>query len=141
MTPLLFTSFLVSLLLVDLRNSALRAHYHATDQTGRMLPRWLHRLVYRYRPYRYDVAAGAGAGGSPSSPESPGSVGEREDYYHSKQRKLMRMEAEEAFEIRGGVVVALVVVGLGVLWVLWRGLGWGLRAAREWGLLGGWGFL
>ena len=131
MTPLLFTSFLLSLLLVDLRNSALRAHYHAANKTCRLLPRWLHRLVYRYRPYRYDAA---GAAGSPGSPGSPRSVGEQEDYYHSKQRKLMRMEAEEAFEIRGGVVVALVVVGFGVLWVTWRVVGWGLLAAREWGL-------
>ncbi len=138
MTPLLFTSFLISLLLVDIRNSALRAHYHAAGQPSRLLPRWLHRLVYRYRPYRYDAA---GAVGSPGSPVSPGSAEGREDYYHSKQRKLMRMEAEEAFEIRGGVVVALVVVGLGVLWVVWRVVGWGLRAARELGLLRGWGLL
>ena len=117
MTPLLFTSFLFSLLLVDLRYSALRAHYHADGQSQR-LPRWLHRIVYRYRPYRYgDGPDGAGGDG----------------HYHSNQRKLMRMEAEEAFELRGGVLVALVVVGLGMLWMVWRVVaGWGLMVARGW---------
>jgi hypothetical protein len=151
MTPLIFTSFLLSLALVDLRHSALRAHYHAdaadatTGTQPSRLPGWLHRVVYRYRPYRYHVVVdervravgekeskGEGQGGL----ESPGSVGspagspgsgrevEVEDYYHSKQRELMRMEVSEAFEIRGWVVLGLGLVGLGVLWVGWRVLSW-----------------
>ncbi|GAB1311141.1 hypothetical protein MFIFM68171_01351 [Madurella fahalii] len=119
MTPLIFTSFVVSLVLVDLRHSALRAHYHAdANQPGRM-PRWLHRIVYRYLPYRYE-------GDSPSSPP-PTTVTEgdgRGDYYHSKQRKLMKMEAAEAFEIRGVVLVALGLLSLGVLWGFWKVVGW-----------------
>ncbi|KAM3501466.1 hypothetical protein MY11210_009359 [Beauveria gryllotalpidicola] len=31
-------------------------------------------------------------------------------YYHSKQNKIMRMEAEDAFRLRGIVLVALAVV-------------------------------
>ncbi|KXX79765.1 hypothetical protein MMYC01_202828 [Madurella mycetomatis] len=114
MTPLIFTSFLVSLVLVDLRHSVLRAHYHAdANQHGRM-PGWLHRVVYRYLPYRYD-------GDSPSSPSQSSSSSSsgaatkaegdgRGGHYHSKQRELMKMEAAEAFEIRG-IVVTKVVAG------------------------------
>ncbi|KAK4101732.1 hypothetical protein N658DRAFT_506898 [Parathielavia hyrcaniae] len=127
MTPLMFISFLVSLALVDLRYSALRAHYHAAGPSR--LPRWLHRLVYRYRPYRY-VAAMEGHGRPPAaraavvesplgSTGSPGSGlgsgpgpewGGEDYYYYSKQRKLMEMEAAEAFEIRGWVVTGLGLV-------------------------------
>jgi hypothetical protein len=144
MTPLIFTSFLLSLALVDLRHSALRAHYHAdaADATATQpsrLPGWLHRVIYRYRPYRYQVVVdergrevgvkkGQGGLGSPAgSPAGSPGLGrevEVEDYYHSKQRELMRMEVSEAFEIRGWVVLGLGLVGLGVLWVGWRVLSW-----------------
>ncbi|KAK4154041.1 hypothetical protein C8A00DRAFT_14807 [Chaetomidium leptoderma] len=169
MTPLLFTSFLISLALVDLRHSALRAHYHAdADATAnqpsrrRRLPAWLHRIVYRYQRYRYvDVVVdeqrgrpigetqgqgqGQGRAESPGTPGSPGSLGkspgvvagggggrEAEDYYHSKQRQLMKMEAAEAFEIRRGVVMVLGLVSFGVLWAVWTVLGWGLGVVRVW---------
>jgi hypothetical protein len=147
MTPLLFISFLLSLALVDLRYSALRGHYHADADQRSRLPRWLHRIIYRYIPYRYVVVDERGRPVSeqavtPGSPGSPGSVGsagspavagrEAEDYYHSKQRKLMKMEATEAFEIRDSVLLVLGFVGLGILWVAWRAVSWGLGAMRAW---------
>jgi hypothetical protein len=58
--------------------------------------------------------------------------GEAEDYYHSKQRKLMKMEAEEAFEIRGWVVTVLGLVSLGVTWMGLKVVWWGLSAVRVW---------
>lgn len=138
MTPLIFISFLVSLALVDLRHSALRAHYHAdADGASSRLPRWLHRLVYRYRGYRYDFDdAAARAAGRPatpsSSPRSEGQAGSG-DYYHSKQRKLMKMEAAEAFEIRGWVLVVLGLLGASVLWAAWKVGAWGWGAvSRLW---------
>jgi hypothetical protein len=136
MTPLLFTSFLLSLLLVDLRHSALRSHYHADATQPSRMPGWLHRIVYRYRRYRYVAVDDRAQAGTPTpSPGSPGSPGmggvaEAEDYYHSKQRKLMKMEAEEAFEMRGVVVVVLGLVSFGVLWAVWRAVEWGLGAVR-----------
>ncbi|KAL2128937.1 hypothetical protein VTI74DRAFT_8461 [Chaetomium olivicolor] len=170
MTPIIFTSFLLSLILVDLRHSALRAHYHAeqppTHTRPRRIPAWLHRILYRYQPYQYVVvdengrpipastspAAGgirrigsSGSSGSSDglsssvqtpavSPGSPGSIGQGgEDYYHSKQRKLMKMEAAEAFEIRGSVLAALGVVSLLGMWVVWRVAGW--AAGWGWGLV------
>ncbi|KAH6649975.1 hypothetical protein F5144DRAFT_543072 [Chaetomium tenue] len=129
MTPLIFTTFLISLALVDLRHSALRAHYHADPNTNtntnrqparRVLPPWLHRIVYRYQPHRYANSSprpAAGPGSSPGSMggSSDGGGGGAGEYYHSKQRELMRMEAEEAFEMRG-----VVVVGLGLAVIYWR---------------------
>jgi hypothetical protein len=132
MTPLIFISFLLSLALVDLRNSVARARYHAYHHPAqRSLPGWLHRLVYRYRPYRYSVVqgkgqgqdVGGGEGSSPFQSPSPGLAGkgeDGEDYYHSKQRKLMKMEVAEAFEIRVWVLGVLGLVGLGGVWVIWR---------------------
>ncbi|AEO54173.1 hypothetical protein MYCTH_2296430 [Thermothelomyces thermophilus ATCC 42464] len=144
MTPVLFVSFLLSLALVDLRYSSLRALYHADsgDQPPgrRRLPGWLHRIIYRYRPYRYAVAVdGDGRPvGTTTTPRSPGSpeggatpsrtAREAEDYYHSKQRELIKMEAEEAFEIRGVVVLVLGFVGLAVLWAAWKVVSWGVGA-------------
>ncbi|KAK4242334.1 Endoribonuclease L-PSP-domain-containing protein [Achaetomium macrosporum] len=140
MTPLLFISFLLSLTLVDLRHSALRAHYHANANQPSRLPRWLHRIVYRYLHYRYVAVdergrpgADAESPGSSGSAGSPGMAGrESEDYYHSKQRKLMKLEATEAFEIRDSVLVVLGFVGLGMVWIAWRALSWGLEAMRAW---------
>lgn len=145
MTPLIFISFLVSLAIVDIRNSALRAHYHADPARSNRLPRWLHRVVYRYQPYRYVVVdeQGRPLGEKASSPglgqvdggvESPGEGmgrrgGDGGDYYRSKQKKLMRMEAAEAFEIRSGVMVVMGVLSLGLWWVSWRVASWGLGIA------------
>lgn len=159
MTPLIFTTFLLSLALVDLRHSISRAHYHAhppnptaddspqsENRSRTRLAPWLHRLIYRHQPYRYDKERpGTSAATSPAvtpglSPGTPGTPGsyrskgeEAEDYYHSKQRKLMRMEAEEAFEMRGMVVVVLGVLSTGVMWGAWRAISWGLGVL--WGLL------
>ncbi|KAH6845198.1 hypothetical protein B0I37DRAFT_178725 [Chaetomium sp. MPI-CAGE-AT-0009] len=136
MTPLLFTTFLISLALVDLRHSALRAHYHADNNNNNAdgtsgasrLPPWLHRIIYRYRPYRYGVGDAAGRPASPgdSGDSGKGGDGDGEGYYHSKQRELMRMEAEEAFEMRGVVVVVLGLVSVAVGWAVWKVVWWGL---------------
>lgn len=115
MTPLIFISFVVSLTLIDFRHSARRSHYHAEPGDSRM-PKWLHRLLYRYQRYQYVPVDSQGQ-----------PVGEKTDghwYYHSKQRKLMKMEVDEAFEVRGTVLVVLGLVSLCVLWGVWWALGW-----------------
>ncbi|KAL2018934.1 hypothetical protein VTK56DRAFT_10228 [Thermocarpiscus australiensis] len=158
MTPLLFISFVVSLALVDLRNSARRAHYHPDPDPDpdrarhhhhhhhhSRLPAWLHRIVYRYLPYDYVAVDERGRpwGGRREARRkpTPGSGEGREDadadgdgdgYYHSKQRKLMKMEAAEAFEIRGWVMAILGLLSMAVLWGLWRVVCWGLGVVRAW---------
>lgn len=92
MTPITFVTFLFSLLIVDMRYSITRAYGHP-DRNSR-LPPWLHQLIYRRQPYQQQ-----GNGDQP-----PGRW-----YYHSKQKKLMRMEASEAFEMHTSVMLVLAV--------------------------------
>lgn len=94
MTPINFVSFLLSLLFVDVQWSAERYHTHA--EVPSRLPVWLHGVLYRPQPYRY--------------PHS-----KRDDqappwHYHSNQRKLMKVEAEEAFRMRNRVLLWLAVI-------------------------------
>ncbi|KAK0666254.1 hypothetical protein QBC41DRAFT_154991 [Cercophora samala] len=129
MTPIIFTSFLISLFLVDTRNSALRRHYHASDSESRM-PEWLHRILYRYKRYEYVAVDENGKPFPISNPQTPAvSPGqEKEDYYHSKQKKLMKMEVAEAFEIRSSVVILLVALGVVFLWGSWKVASWAIGA-------------
>lgn len=51
---------------------------------------------------------------------TPGrSVGGGRWHYHSKQKKLMRMEADEAFRMRGAVLAGLAALGLVGGLLLW----------------------
>ncbi|KAK0729396.1 hypothetical protein B0T21DRAFT_385463 [Apiosordaria backusii] len=129
MTPIIFTSFLISLFLVDTRNSALRRHYHASDSESRM-PQWLHRILYKYKRYEYVAVDENGKPFPLSNPQTPAtSPGqEKEDYYHSKQKKLMKMEVAEAFETRSSVVFLLAVTGVVFLWGTWKAASWAIDA-------------
>ncbi|KAH6895105.1 hypothetical protein B0T10DRAFT_557344 [Thelonectria olida] len=91
MTPVNLTVFLLSLVIVDLRYSLARAENASGRGVWPWLPVWLRRVVLslrREKPY----------GGS--------------TYYHSKQKKLMKMEADEAFQLHGLVLAALVVLAV-----------------------------
>jgi len=116
MTPVIFISFLFSLAFIDFKYSVRRSHFHAESRPGR-LPHFLHRIMYRYQGYQY-AAADQGSSDSQSA----------ESHYHSKQRKLMRMEATEAFEVRRTVVALLGAVALCGAWVFWRAVKWSLTA-------------
>ncbi|KAI8222065.1 hypothetical protein K4K54_007192 [Colletotrichum sp. SAR 10_86] len=115
MTPIIFVSFLLSLVWVDLKytlkRSRGRGHHH-----GGWMPSWLHSIVYRHSPYTYMQKESTTPNSSPrSSPrEEPG-----EFYYHSKQKKLMRMEMDDAFEVRGQVLVVVGAASLATLWGFW----------------------
>ena len=108
MTPVNFTSFLLSLALVDMHYTLARLHNHA-EAPGR-LPSWLHGLLFRPQPYRAAYAPGRGtrAGAAPY-----------EWHYHSNQRGLMEMEAADAFRIRTAVLVVLGVAVMGAAWAAW----------------------
>ena len=102
MTPVLFVSFLFSLLFVDLRYSQRRLHTHS--EAPSRLPAWLHDIIYRPRPY----------GG-----ERDEAGTDSQWYYHSKQRKLLEMEAEDAFEVRNTVIALLGVAAICAVWAVW----------------------
>lgn len=46
------------------------------------------------------------------------------EYYHSKQRKLMRMEVNDAFEMRDSVVAVLGILAMVGIWAVWRVCCW-----------------
>ena len=126
MTPVIFVSFLFSLAWVEFRYSVLRSHSHNNNNSSSSshsddcrhtwMPAWLHRLVYRRQAYQYVVVHN----NETDKGES------RHNYYHSMQRKLLKMETDEAFRVRstvlavmaGGAAVALWGAVAGVRWLL-----------------------
>lgn len=117
MTPIHLTTFVVSLFLIDWWYTVLRTYTHSYSPavaaaSSRLLPAWLHGLVYQGTPYAYDRAGKRRAGD-----------GDGPWHYHSKQKSLMRMEAEEAFRLRKTVVVGMVVgaaLTAGSIWSMSR---------------------
>ncbi|KAI1486232.1 hypothetical protein F5X96DRAFT_673867 [Biscogniauxia mediterranea] len=61
------------------------------------------------------------------------SRGEERWYYHTKQRKLLRMEAADAFELRNAVLLGLGLAALGLATLAW----WAARMVGGWWMVGG----
>ena len=120
MTPVVFITFVVSLTLVGYRNSVARFHYHGQNQSR--LPAWLHRLIYRGRPYEYVVIDEKGR--SVRCPVSP-------RFYRTKQGELLRMEAARAFEIRTTVLVLLSLLSIASVFGLWSAACWAVDTFRS----------
>lgn len=116
-TPVIFVSFLASLAWVDFRYSLMRSHSHSESRSR--MPGWLHQALYREAPYQY-VRVDSNNPGTPGPGEGEGSRW----YYHSKQRKLMKMEVEDAFQIRGSVLVILGLLAAVGTWAAWRAGCW-----------------
>lgn len=159
MTPIYFIGFLVSLRFVDAYYTKARTHWHDGSSDGHRhgghgdsrLPAWLHRLLFRPTGYEYRVAgAGAaaadrwrGAGEDSSaavasgSEATAGSGGMRDGrwyvYEGSSQRKLLKVEAEDAFAIRSRVLAVMAVLALLVLWAVWAIVRWLWRMVWGWG--------
>ncbi|KAK0383111.1 hypothetical protein NLU13_9024 [Sarocladium strictum] len=91
MTAINFVAFLFSLVAVDIHYTLRRSAMGVPVPW--LMPRWLHQLLRPQEPY--------------------------ENYYHTKQKKLLRMEAEEAFQLRNRTLVFLgvsVMGGMGLAW-------------------------
>ncbi|KAK8087972.1 hypothetical protein PG997_002933 [Apiospora hydei] len=109
MTPINLISFVLGLWLVDLRYRCQREHAHShshsrpqqPSSSSYYLPAW---LWWPRRP------------------------AEEPFYYHSKQKKLMRMEASEAFKLRNSVLFGLVLAAMFVLWAT----SWMIRSVVAW---------
>jgi hypothetical protein len=123
MTPVIFISFLFSLVWVDYIHMARRTHFH-TGTSGRM-PHWLHHLIYREKPYQFLHAPGDADVASIQSEDG-------EWYYHTKQRKLMKLEVAEAFQIRTTVLVILGAASGLMAYVAWRAGAWIVRLVFSW---------
>ncbi|KAK8140260.1 hypothetical protein PG984_000326 [Apiospora sp. TS-2023a] len=98
MTPVNLISFVLGLWLVDLRYRLRRARDHPHPPSASFMSSWI------WRPK------------------------EEPFYYHSKQRKLMRMEASEAFRLRNRVIIGLALASLFVLWAT----SWATRCVVAW---------
>ncbi|KAK2032596.1 hypothetical protein LX32DRAFT_181453 [Colletotrichum zoysiae] len=119
-TPIIFVSFLLSLAWVDIRYTIKRSRNHSQ---GGWMPSWLHNVVYRSSPYHYVQVRDR---------KNPKPTGDKEEwYYHSKQKKLMRMEADDAFQMRGYVLAVLVLVSLTVSWGVWLVSSWLWRSVAR----------
>ncbi|KAB8302084.1 hypothetical protein EYC80_005535 [Monilinia laxa] len=115
--PITFISFLISLFLIDRRNSSLRLHQHSQPRTypntffGR-IKEFLHKLVFKPQPYAYIKSPyrGQNAEGDKQREEEPW-------HWRTKQKKMMKMEVSDAFKLRQWVLVGMAVVAtmLGLL--------------------------
>ena len=98
--PILFVSFLISLVLVDRTTSA---------------------EVFRHGDHQHEHDNARRPSSSPS--HNATHEKEKEDYYHSHQRKLMKREAEDAFALRQKVIAAMIVcLALGMAVLAWSGV-------------------
>ncbi|CAG8978396.1 hypothetical protein HYALB_00009982 [Hymenoscyphus albidus] len=120
LAPLAFLSFILSLALVDSRNTYFRTSSPSSSHPPSRIQSvkgFFHALVFRRRegPYEY-VGRERGRGDGGVEKKGKGKEkGKGEWYWHTKQRKMMKRELDDAFEMRNGVAVALVFGGLSVL--------------------------
>ncbi|TGO52731.1 hypothetical protein BCON_0136g00270 [Botryotinia convoluta] len=128
--PITFISFLISLLIIDSRNSYLRIHQHSEPRTypitfiGR-IQEFLHKLMFKPQPYAYikSPSRGQNAEGIKRKEEEPW-------HWNTKQKKMMKMEVSDAFKFRQWVLVGMAVVAAGIgllvlylanwIWQIWH---------------------
>lgn len=85
------------------------------------MPAWLHSLFYRRQPYHYVLVKGAD--GQPADTDHSYTTAKttkasnKHDYYHSMQRKLLKMESDEAFRIRTTVLWVMGFAAAGSAWM------------------------
>ncbi|KAI1423958.1 hypothetical protein F5Y12DRAFT_499764 [Xylaria sp. FL1777] len=140
-TPINFITFLVSLYLVDSRNRAQRHRQPDSKASGNNGRTWLRRLLYSQpsSPYdwvdsyqerlslRYEVRLQ----GEDAAPRATKDT-EGPWFYHTKQKKLFRAEAADAFALRNSVLFALGLLAVSVGWVLWRTMMWLAARVLNW---------
>lgn len=101
----------------------------ACDQHRIPMPGWLHALVYRRQPYHYVLVKGGDgptAAGDRSATTTKITKTTKNDgsYYHSMQRKLLKMESDEAFRIRTTVLWVMGLAAVGSAWLATTAVRW-----------------
>ncbi|KAI1118792.1 hypothetical protein F5Y14DRAFT_180228 [Nemania sp. NC0429] len=162
MTPVNFVTFIVSLYLIDIRYQARRRLQHESGSAkGNDLMAWMHWLLYRRRPSPYDwvdgyqeqsslhsqsttttttvrrevvVTTSHTGDGDGDGDGSSLSVKETGDswFYHTKQKKLFKVEAADAFALRRWVLFALCTLAVSAAWVLWRTVVFTIALGKNW---------
>ncbi|KIH86983.1 hypothetical protein SPBR_08699 [Sporothrix brasiliensis 5110] len=112
-------------------NTAVR-NGDACNQNNVFMPGWLHSLVYCRQPYHYVLVKGDGDG-QPAvnrpytmakTTRAAQSASNDGSYYHSMQRKLLKMESAEAFRIRTTVLWVMGLAVAGIAYLAMTGLRW-----------------
>lgn len=139
LTPLYFTSFLISLFLVNRSDRARRASSASRTSTvfSYLWPSaWIDPEPYQ-DPVdttwdRRDSAPHVEphAAISPRQAEDKGKRKRKSWHLHRNIRKVARLEISDAFEMRGRVMLGMLVVLVGLALALWWGLRW--VVARLW---------
>ncbi|KAI0164900.1 hypothetical protein GGR57DRAFT_450944 [Xylariaceae sp. FL1272] len=140
MTPINFITFLISLYLVDSHYRAQRERQHRNQNSSGSRP-WLHRVLFRARsPYNwvddYGVtpANTASKATATTADKTQGRIEADRGhwFYHTNQKKLLRLEAADAFALRDSVFFGLCILALiGILTLLRTSL-WLGTSASSW---------
>ncbi|RYN40626.1 hypothetical protein AA0112_g2863 [Alternaria arborescens] len=145
LTPVLFTSFLLSLFLVNYRNRARRTEAHSLSFSllAYLAPSsWLDP-----EPYQDPDDSKWGRRGTTGHVEPHDAIGPRSDeqddekpkkrkkrkswHLHRKIRKVAKLEIGDALEMRGRMIVVMfVVLGLACA-ILWMGVRWIIVLASQ----------
>ncbi|KAL5379085.1 hypothetical protein DPSP01_008717 [Paraphaeosphaeria sporulosa] len=123
LTPFLFTSFLVSLFLIDTQNAVARTKNSSLFS------------FLDPEPYQDPYDSRWGRRGSTPHVKPPDSLnpdqrsgGEKRKrrswHLHRKIRKIAKLEISDAFEMRGRVMVAMVLILLMALYAAWYAFRW-----------------
>lgn len=148
-TPINFVTFILSLYFIDSRYRAQRHRQRESSAESNNRMPWLYWLLYRRRPSPYDwvdTYQGQSSLHSQSTAlrhevivSHPGdsssvSIKETSDswFYHTKQKKLFRVEAADAFALRNWVLFALCIIAVSVSWLLWRTVVWSTALSKNW---------
>ncbi|KAL1631978.1 hypothetical protein SLS56_004183 [Neofusicoccum ribis] len=134
LTPLLFTSFILSLLIVDRRNRAYRLAEHPPSGSSSWWTRFSPWKWLDPQPYQnpgdstwQDASAGQTQGSDGSIPGVDGQAeldrgkqARKQWFVSKKHRKVAKMHFSDAFDMRWKIMVALGIAWtLGILALLW----------------------
>jgi len=129
-TPILFTSFLLSLFIINRGDRAARAsshpqpHHHGSFLEYLSPRAWLDPEPYQ-DPDSTAWRTAAPASQKPDAVIAPGhgSARKKSWFLRKKHRAVVRLQIGDAFELREWVIIAMLGVGLTIL----AGVVWGLR--------------
>ncbi|KAF2810463.1 uncharacterized protein BDZ99DRAFT_463042 [Mytilinidion resinicola] len=129
LTPILFISFLLSLFIINRSDRAARVSSHPQPHPRGFIAYLSPRAWLDPEPYQ-DPTSTAWDTASPSSrkpdavvAQGNGNGRKRSWFVKKKHRAVARLQVGDAFELRGWVVIAMLVFGLMIL----AGAVWGLK--------------
>ena len=133
LTPVLFTSFILSLFFVNTRNRALRVEAHSSSSSSSLFSFLLPANLEPYQDHndsRWSHRSSTGHS-KPNDPKAPkngrekGSRKKKPWHLHRKITQVAKLEVNDAFEMRRRVIMVMVVTMIlssAMLWICTRWL-------------------